>query len=81
VGTASARSQSASAISSTVAIGEKTAALLTSACRAPKGRPRIQGIQGSRALWIQGARPGDVMQIPSTLSTAPSKTIALQTLR
>jgi phenylacetate-CoA ligase len=30
----------------------------------------IQGIQGSRALWIQGARPGDVMQIPSTLSTA-----------
>ena len=30
----------------------------------------IQGIQGSRALWIQGARPGDVMQIPATLSTA-----------
>src|SRR5260370_16277856 len=30
----------------------------------------IQGIQGSRALWIQGARPGHVMQIPSTLSTA-----------
>jgi phenylacetate-CoA ligase len=30
----------------------------------------IQGIQGSRALWIQGGRPGDVMQIPSTLSTA-----------
>jgi phenylacetate-CoA ligase len=30
----------------------------------------IQGIQGSRALWIQGARPGDVMQIPSTLSTS-----------
>jgi len=30
----------------------------------------VQGIQGSRALWIQGARPGDVMQIPSTLSTA-----------
>lgn len=30
----------------------------------------IQGIQGSRALYIQGARPGDVMQIPSTLSTA-----------
>lgn len=30
----------------------------------------IQGIQGSRALSVQGARPGDVMQIPSTLSTA-----------
>jgi phenylacetate-CoA ligase len=30
----------------------------------------IQGIQGSRALFVQGARPGDVMQIPSTLSTA-----------
>ena len=30
----------------------------------------VQGIQGSRALWLQGARPGDVMQIPSTLSTA-----------
>ncbi len=30
----------------------------------------IQGIQGSRALWIQGARPGDVMQIPATLYTA-----------
>ncbi len=30
----------------------------------------MQGIQGARALYIQGARPGDVMQIPSTLSTA-----------
>jgi phenylacetate-CoA ligase len=30
----------------------------------------IQGVQGSRALWIQGARPGDVMQIPATLYTA-----------
>ncbi|MBI2466365.1 MAG: hypothetical protein HYV62_00845 [Candidatus Rokubacteria bacterium] len=30
----------------------------------------IQGIQGSRALWVQAARPGHVMQIPSTLSTA-----------
>ena len=30
----------------------------------------IQGIQGSRALWIQGARPGDMMQIPATLYTA-----------
>lgn len=30
----------------------------------------IQGIQGSRTIWIQGARPGDVMQIPSTLSTS-----------
>jgi phenylacetate-CoA ligase len=30
----------------------------------------IQGIQGSRALGIQGARPGAVMQIPATLSTA-----------
>ena len=30
----------------------------------------MQGIQGSRALYLQGARPGDVMQIPSTLSTA-----------
>lgn len=30
----------------------------------------MQGIQGSRALWIQGACPGDVMQIPATLSTA-----------
>jgi phenylacetate-CoA ligase len=30
----------------------------------------VQGIQGSRALWIQGARPGDMMQIPATLYTA-----------
>jgi len=30
----------------------------------------IQGIQGSRMLYAQGARPGDVMQIPATLSTA-----------
>lgn len=44
------------------------------------GRPRptmfgsveweVQGIQTARALYIQGARPGDVMQIPATLSTA-----------
>ncbi len=30
----------------------------------------IQGIQGGRVLYLQGARPGDVMQITSTLSTA-----------
>lgn len=30
----------------------------------------LQGIMGARALWVQGARPGDVMQIPATLSTA-----------
>ena len=44
------------------------------------GRPRptlfsareweVQGIQTARALYLQGARPGDVMQIPVTLSTA-----------
>ncbi len=44
------------------------------------GRPRptffgpleweVQAIQTARALFIQGARPGDVMQIPATLSTA-----------
>jgi phenylacetate-CoA ligase len=44
------------------------------------GRPRptffgpleweVQGIQTARALLVQGARPGDVMQIPATLSTA-----------
>lgn len=44
------------------------------------GRPRptffspieweVQAIQTARALYIQGARPGDVMQIPVTLSTA-----------
>lgn len=44
------------------------------------GRPRptffgpveweVQGIQTARALYIQGARPGDVMHIPFTLSTA-----------
>lgn len=30
----------------------------------------MQGIMGARALHLLGARPGDVMQIPSTLSTA-----------
>ncbi|MEK7879375.1 MAG: hypothetical protein AAB285_05900, partial [candidate division NC10 bacterium] len=30
----------------------------------------IQGIQGARVLYLLGARPGDVMQIPSTLSTS-----------
>jgi phenylacetate-CoA ligase len=30
----------------------------------------MQGIQGARAMYVQGARPGDVMQIPSTLSTS-----------
>lgn len=30
----------------------------------------MQGIQGARVLYLQGARPGDVMQIPATLSTA-----------
>ncbi len=30
----------------------------------------MQGIQGARGLYLQGARPGDVIQIPSTLSTA-----------
>jgi phenylacetate-CoA ligase len=30
----------------------------------------IQGLQGARVLYLLGARPGDVMQIPSTLSTA-----------
>jgi phenylacetate-CoA ligase len=30
----------------------------------------IQGLQGARALYVLGARPGDVMQIPATLSTA-----------
>ena len=44
------------------------------------GRPRptffgpieweVQGIQTARALYIQGARPGDVMHIPFTLTTA-----------
>jgi phenylacetate-CoA ligase len=44
------------------------------------GRPRptlfssreweVQGIQTARALYLQGARPGDVMQIPVSLSTA-----------
>jgi phenylacetate-CoA ligase len=44
------------------------------------GRPRptffgpveweVQAIQTARALYIQGARPGDVMQIPFTLTTA-----------
>jgi phenylacetate-CoA ligase len=44
------------------------------------GRPRptffgpveweVQAIQTARALYIQGARPGDVMQIPVTLSMA-----------
>lgn len=44
------------------------------------GRPRptlfspreweVQGIQTARAMYLQGARPGDVMQIPVSLSTA-----------
>lgn len=44
------------------------------------GRPRptffgpveweVQAIQTARALYIQGARPGDVLQIPATLSLA-----------
>ena len=44
------------------------------------GRPRatlfdpvafeVQAIQGARALWAAGARPGDVVQIPRTLSLA-----------
>lgn len=44
------------------------------------GRPRptffgpieweVQAIQMARALYIQGARPGDVLQIPATLSLA-----------
>lgn len=30
----------------------------------------VQAIQTARALYLQGARPGDVLQIPATLSTA-----------
>ena len=60
------------------AIGRKPLKLQSSG--GTTGRPRptffgpveweVQGIQTARALYIQGARPGDRMQIPYTLTTS-----------